>query len=78
MASQLGINLDGSIYTRAQGIGGVVEEGLIEVDSLRLGDAEIRNLDIHIGVGFAGGNGLLGATFLSEFQVDIKSLLSQR
>lgn len=73
LAEQSGISVEGGIRIRVKGIGGWVWGFLVEIDSLRVGEAEVRNLDILVTKkGVQGGRGLLGANFLARFQVEIK------
>ena len=69
IASQLGINLQNSLPVRLEGIRGVASGRLVTIDSLRLGGAEIRNLEIAISERKTSGTGLLGTDFLGHFRI---------
>ncbi len=71
LAEQLGISVDRGIRIPVRGIGGKVMAPLVEIDSLRVGEAEVRNLAVLV-MSLPGGRGLLGANFLAEFEVNIK------
>ncbi len=73
LAEQSGINGDRGIRIPHTGIGGTVWEPLVEIDSLKVGEAEVRNLDVIVmekGV-LDGETGLLGANFLAQFKFEI-------
>ena len=79
VASRLGIDLGRALPFRMDGIGpfkmdsigftGQVLVRLIAIDSLRLGDLEVANLDIEINPRESSGVGLLGMDFLGQFRV---------
>jgi clan AA aspartic protease (TIGR02281 family) len=71
IASRLGVNSKRDPLIGIRAVGGSVEGRLTEIDSLRVGNAEVKNFDIIVVEDSLGGVGLLGADFLSRFQVDI-------
>ncbi|MDH3442716.1 MAG: retroviral-like aspartic protease family protein [Deltaproteobacteria bacterium] len=71
LASRLGFDKKNSLSVEIHGVGGVVEGRLIEVDSLKVGEAEVRNFDLVIIEDSLGGRALLGADFLSRFQLEL-------
>jgi clan AA aspartic protease (TIGR02281 family) len=71
LASRLGFNRKESLWIEIRGVGGVIDGRLIEVDSLKVGNAEVRNFDIVVIEDTPQGIGLLGADFLSRFHLDI-------
>lgn len=78
-AQQLGIDPEGGILIPIGGIGGRVWEPVIEISSLKLGEAEVTDLDVAIQKsGFGkGGYGLLGIDYLGEFVFNINPEKSQ-
>ncbi len=80
MASQLGISAAGGILITARGIGGTVTVPLIEIDSLNVGGAKVKDLEVTLQdfpFGKIGPVGLLGADFLLEYRVDIQYAKNQ-
>lgn len=71
VASRLGLDSKRAPLIDVRGVGGVINGRLIEIDSLRVGNAEARNFDVVIIDDGLRGMGLLGADFLSRFQLDI-------
>jgi len=74
-AAQAGIDLDNGLIITASGVGGAVDVPLVEIDSINVGGAEVRNLEVtvqDIFGGSMGSVGLLGADFLLEYRVDIQ------
>jgi clan AA aspartic protease (TIGR02281 family) len=71
VASRLGFDPKQGLLIEIRGVGGVIDGRLIEVDSLKVGDAEARNLDIVVIDDGLGGTALLGTDFLSRFQLSI-------
>jgi len=72
MVQQLAISLDSSIATLVTGIGGTIIAPLVKIDSLKVGEAEVINIDgLIIENALLTGQGLLGGNFLSKFRVDI-------
>jgi gag-polyprotein putative aspartyl protease len=81
VASRLGVNLGSALPFRMDGIGalpfrmdaigitGRVLVRLVAIDSLRLGDLEVTNLEIEINPQESSGVGLLGMDFLGQFRV---------
>ena len=78
MVQQLAISLDSSIATPVTGIGGTIIAPLVKIGSLKVGEAEVRNLDgLIIENALLTGQGLLGGNFLGKFRVDIDYAKSQ-
>ncbi len=72
LVQQSGISVDSSITVPLTGIGGTVIRPLVEIDSLKVGEAEVRNLGgVIIEEATLTGHGLLGGNFLREFWVAI-------
>jgi aspartyl protease family protein len=71
LVQQLAISLDSSIDTPVTGIGGTIIAPLVKIGSLKVGEAEIRNLDGLIENALLTGQGLLGGNFLGKFRVEI-------
>ena len=71
VASRLGLDPKQALLIEIRGVGGVTDGRLVEVDSLKVGDAEARNLDIVVIDDSLGGTALLGTDFLSRFQLGI-------
>lgn len=72
LVQQLAISLDSSIPTPVTGIGGTIIAPLVKIGSLKVGEAEVRNLDgLIIENALLNGQGLLGGNFLGKFRVDI-------
>ena len=72
LVQQLGISLDNSIVIAIKGISGTIVEPLVKIDSLRVGEAEVRNLDVVVNEEASiSGQGLLGGDFLGQFRVGI-------
>jgi hypothetical protein len=67
---QIDLGRQTAILTFAIGIGGIAPFLLVGIDSLKVGSAEVKNLDLMVGL--SGDWGLLGADFLSGFHVDIQ------
>ena len=71
VASRLAFDPKQSLLIEIRGVGGVIDGRLIEVHSLKVGDAEAKNLDIVVIDDGLGGTALLGTDFLSRFQLSI-------
>ena len=72
LVQQLAISLDSSIATPVTGIGGTIIAPRVKIGSLKVGAAEVRNLDVVIiENALLTGQGLLGGNFLGKFRVDI-------
>lgn len=71
-ASRFGIGPKTGIFVTLSGIGGSVDVPLVEVGSIALGDAEVRDLEATLNDTPLPDTGLLGANFLSDYKVDIK------
>ncbi len=72
LVQQSGISVDSSITVPLTGIGGTVIRPLVKIDSLKVGEAEVRNLGgVIIEEATLTEHGLLGGNFLREFWVAI-------
>jgi clan AA aspartic protease (TIGR02281 family) len=71
VASRLGLETKRALLIEVRGIGGGIDGRLIEIDSLSVGNAEARNFDVVVIEDGLRGMALLGADFLSRFQLDI-------
>ncbi len=69
-AEKVGINPERGDPILVSGVGGTVVVSQVQIDSLELNGAEVRNLAVAIHPGFIN-RGLLGMDFLSEFRIDI-------
>ncbi len=78
IVQQSAISLDSSIATKVSGIGGTIIAPLVKIGSLKVGGAEVRNLDgLIIENDLLPGQGLLGANFLGKFRVEIDYAINQ-
>ena len=71
-ASRFGVGPKSGIFVTLSGIGGSVDVPLVEVGSIALGEAEVRDLEATLNDTPLPDTGLLGANFLSDYKVDIK------
>jgi clan AA aspartic protease (TIGR02281 family) len=71
VASRLGLDSKRAPLIEVRGVGGGIDGRLIEIDSLTVGNAEVKNFDVVVIDDDLRGIGLLGADFLSRFQLDI-------
>jgi clan AA aspartic protease (TIGR02281 family) len=71
VAARLGLEPKKAPLIEIRGVGGAIDGRLIEIESLKVGNAEARNFDIIVIDDDLRGVGLLGADFLSRFQMDI-------
>ncbi len=72
LVQQLGISLDNNIAITITGISGTIVKPLVKIDSLKVGEAEVRNLDVVVHEeANLSGQGLLGGDFLGQFRVSI-------
>ncbi len=71
-AARLGVDPKSGIFITMSGIGGTVEVPLVETDSVAVGEAEVRNLEVTVNETPLADTGLLGADFLSDYKVNIK------
>jgi clan AA aspartic protease (TIGR02281 family) len=72
LVQQSGISVDSSSTVPLTGISGTVISPLVKIDSLKVGEAEVRKLDgVIIEESTLPGHGLLGGNFLREFWVAI-------
>ena len=71
MASRLGLDSKAAPLIEIRGVGGAVDGRLIEVDILKVGNAEARNFDVVVIDDDLRELSLLGGDFLSRFQMDI-------
>jgi clan AA aspartic protease (TIGR02281 family) len=77
LASRLGFDKRNSLSIDVRGVCGVIRGLLIEVDSLKVGEAEAKNFDMVVIDDSLGGTALLGADFLSRFLMEINYSRSQ-
>ncbi len=74
-AKELGITEDESTpYIRAASVSGVISAPLVSLGSVRVGDAEVENVETLVYPMVASGDGLLGNSFLNKFRVAIDSM----
>jgi aspartyl protease family protein len=71
-AASFGVTTKTGIFVTLGGIGGSIDVPLVEVGSIALGDAEVRDLEATLNDTPLPDTGLLGANFLSDYKVDIK------
>jgi len=71
-ASRFSVGPKSGIFVTVSGIGGSVDVPLVEIGSISLGDAEVRDLEATLNDTPLPNTGLLGANFLSDYKVDIK------
>lgn len=69
---QLGIDADAAVLITMTGMGGSREVPLVEINSIRLGEAQVNNLDVTLSDTPLKDTGLLGADFLLDYKVNIK------
>lgn len=69
---QLGIDAAAAVLITMTGMGGSREVPLIEIGSIRLGDAQVNNLDVTLSDTPLKDTGLLGADFLLDYKVNIR------
>jgi len=73
-ANELGIRDDENTpYIRAASVSGIISVPLVTLGSVRVGDAEVENVETVIFPMAASGDGLLGNSFLNKFKVVIDS-----
>jgi clan AA aspartic protease (TIGR02281 family) len=77
LASRVGLDPKGAPVIEVRGVGGALDGRLVEIASLRLGNVEARNFDVIVVKDDLRGLALLGADFLSRFQVDISYIREQ-
>jgi clan AA aspartic protease (TIGR02281 family) len=75
-ARKLGIDPESGDPMPLSGVGGTVLVPMVKINSLGLGGAEVREMDVVIHPGFRN-RGLLGMDFLSEFRLDINYAQNQ-
>jgi clan AA aspartic protease (TIGR02281 family) len=77
-AEELGISLKGVLpMTRTSTANGVIENYMVRLSSVQLGDARVENIAALVPVrGEIGVNGLLGQNFLNEFEWSNDTTLS--
>ncbi len=74
-AQELGIQEDNSTpYLRAASVSGIISAPLISLASLRVGKAEVENVEALVFPMAANADGLLGNSFLNKFRVIIDSM----
>jgi clan AA aspartic protease (TIGR02281 family) len=74
-AKELGITIDETTpFIRAASVSDVISTPLVTLQSVRVGDAEVENVEALIYSMAGGGEGLLGNSFLNKFKVVIDSI----
>jgi len=74
-AKELGITEDENTpYIRAAAVSGIISAPLVTLRSVRVGGAEVENVEAVVYPMVASGDGLLGNSFLNKFRVAIDSL----
>lgn len=74
-AQELGIREDENTpYIRAASVSGIISAPLISLGSVRVGKAEVENVEALVFPMAASGDGLLGNSFLNKFRVVIDSM----
>ncbi|MFV1951800.1 MAG: TIGR02281 family clan AA aspartic protease, partial [Nitrospinota bacterium] len=53
--------------------GGIVWQPLVMLKSIKVGDAEVKNVEVSVSSKFKGLDGLLGMNFLDEFNISLNS-----
>lgn len=72
VGQQLGIDAEAAVLITMTGMGGSREVPLVEINSIRLGEAEVNNLDVTLSDTPLKDTGLLGADFLLDYKVNIR------
>jgi clan AA aspartic protease (TIGR02281 family) len=73
-ARQLGLDLDNAAVIPLRSVSGTFLAPLTKVKSLRVGDATVRDVEVVVyDIAPGGGVGLLGMSFLGDFQVTINA-----
>jgi len=74
-AGELGITIDETTpFIRVASVTDVVPTPLVTLESIRVGDAEVENVEVLIYSMAGGGDGLLGNSFLNKFKVVLDSI----
>jgi clan AA aspartic protease (TIGR02281 family) len=74
-AKELGIMIDETTpFIRVASVTDVVPTPLVTLESIRVGDAEVENVEALIYSLAGGGDGLLGNSFLNKFKVVLDSI----
>ncbi len=74
-ARELGITEDENTpYIRGATVSGIISAPLVTLKSIRVGDAEVENVEAVVYPMITGSDGLLGNSFLNKFRVVIDSL----
>jgi clan AA aspartic protease (TIGR02281 family) len=71
LATLVGFDKRRSLAVDIRGIGGIIEGRIMELESLAVGTAESRNVDVIVVEDDLGGIALLGADFFSRFRMEI-------
>ena len=78
IAQRLGIDDKRGLFVPTVGVGGMVIVPYVEIDSLRVGGAEVRNLQVGLqDLPGREGIGLLGMDFLSQFRFNVDQVKNQ-
>jgi clan AA aspartic protease (TIGR02281 family) len=74
-AKELGITIDETTpFIRVASVTDVVPTPLVTLESIKVGDAEVENVEVLIYSLAGGGDGLLGNSFLNKFKVVLDSI----
>jgi clan AA aspartic protease (TIGR02281 family) len=74
-AKELGITIDETTpFVRVASVTDVIPTPLVTLESIRVGDAEVENVEVLIYSMAGGGDGLLGNSFLNKFKVVLDSI----
>src|SRR4030042_6534582 len=77
-ARELGITIDETTpFIQIASVSDIISTPLVTLGSIRVGDAEVENIEILIYPMVGGVDGLLGNSFLNKFKVEIDSVNSK-
>ena len=77
-ARELGIAINETTpFIQVASVSDVISTPLVTLESIRVGDAEVENIEILIYPMVGGVDGLLGNSFLNKFKVEIDSVNSK-
>jgi clan AA aspartic protease (TIGR02281 family) len=77
-ARELGITINETTpFIQVASVSDVISTPLVTLESIRVGEAEVENVEILIYPMAGGGDGLLGNSFLNKFKVEIDSINSK-
>jgi len=77
-ARELGIMINETTpFIQVASVSDVISTPLVTLESIRVGDAEVENVEVLIFPMAGGGDGLLGNSFLNKFKVEIDSINSK-